>query len=384
MNNEVSATQTSSTEKRFTLKLLLVVAIAFVTALLFRRSAGIVAMTPLAFGICFAAAFIDIKFYLKAFVFGISVFSINSIEQSDISVPIIFSALCLLTLAAFEFSVSYFKKNKKAGIILSSASALVCIAFSFVFIGNPISAIFANQKFEKHIEKTYSNDKNDIFGTFEFSNIYYDFSTKAYTIDARSSKYPTLNSTVTMSKNIITDKFHSQMESIITEPYILEMTGILRQAFPSDNFSVECDELISLPDENTLSASEKSLYGNIVYEITLGGVQSYDTMQSKVMKYMEAIEASDIGYARINFKSGSGEWYRRSVTIDNDYSVSNPSFNVSLVLKGSSNRFNSLLSHRLNKDNTTDYVNHYLSDRRGICYAHTGVYCFCFNKGAAE
>jgi len=379
MNRDAIKNETDNKEKGFTLKLLVTVIAAFVAALLFRRSAGIIAMTPLAFAICFGAAFIDIKFYIKAAVFGISVFSLNSIENSEISVSLIFTALCLLTLAAFQYSVGVLKSNKKKGIILSSASALICIILSLIFIGNPISAISADKRFDDHIEATYPSEKSDIFGKFEFSSIYYDFATKSYTIDASCTKFPTVNGTITASKTMITDRFHSRMEDILTEPYILEMTGILRESFPMDNFSVSCNELLSLPNENSLDAGEGELYGSIVFEINLGGVQSFDGMQSKVINYMSAIKASEIGYAKIIFRSGSGEWYRRSVTIDKDYSLRDPSFETELITKNSTARFNSLLQHHLNKKQYSDYVNRYLSDRRGICHNHRGVHCFCFD-----
>ncbi len=379
MNGNAFKKEFDLKQKNSALNLILTVLSAFIAALLFRRSMGVIAMIPLSFGVCFAAAFINVKFYLKGAIFALTVFSLNSIEQGDISVPITFAALCLLTLALFQFSVDALKSNKTKGIIFSSASAVVCIVLSLIFIGNPISAIISNKNFDSHIKSAYPDKGNEVLGDFRFSNIYYDFSTKAYTIDASCTKFPTESGTLTTSDNIITDRFYSRMEKVLTEPYILEMTDILRTTFPLDSFSVSCDEILLLPNENLLEIGNGDLYENLVFEIFLGGVQNYDSMEKKVLEYMTAIKNSDMKFARIIFKSRIGEFYHRSVTIHSNFSLDNPVFETRLILKNSPDRFNRLLDARFNKEQYLDYVNLYLSDRRGICHKHKGVDCFCFN-----
>ncbi len=376
MNKDTSLNQK---EKNFTIKLLLTVAAAFLAALVFRRSVGIIAMTPLAFIICFAATFIEIKFYIKAMIFGIMVFSLNSIEQSNISVSLMYAALCLLACGVFQLSAYQLKKNKKKFIIYSSVSSVFCIVLSLFIIGNPFLALKYQKKFEEHIKNNYPTEKSEIFGNFEFSEIYYNYSTKAYTMDAVSTAFITERSTISVSENSVSDRFKSLMESKITNQYVLEMTSLLRSAFPLESFSVECDRVATFPKENLLNAKKGELYGDIVYEIYLGGVQSFDVMQNRVIKYMKAIEGSGIGYGKIIFLSGSGYWYRRSVTIDNDYSVQNPRFETHLVLKDSANQYNELLQSKFRKDfSINDYVNQYLCDRRGICHTHgRDVLCFC-------
>lgn len=366
-------------EQNFTIKLLITVVLAFLAALVFRRSVGIIAMTPIAFILCFAVAFIEIKFYLKASIFGIMVFSLNSIEQSNISVSLMFTALCLLACGVFQLSAYQFKKNKKKFIIFSSASGVFCIVLSLFIIGNPFLALKYQKKFEEHIKNNYPTERSEIFGNFEFSEIYYNYTTKSYTMDAVSTAFITEQSTLSMSENSVSDRFKTLMESKITNEYVLEMTSILRSAFPLESFSVECDSVATFPKENLLNAKKGELYGDIVYEIYLGGVQSFDVMQNRVTKYMKAIENSGIGYGKIVFLSGSGYWYRRSVTIDNDYSVQNPQFKTYLVLNCSANRYNELLQSKFHRDfDIDDYVNQYLCNRRGICHIHgREVLCFC-------
>ncbi len=378
MNSEAIESKTQFKEKYFTFHLLLTVVAAFLAALVFRRSAGIIAMTPAVYVICFAAAFIELKFSLKATIFVLSVFSINSIEQSDMLVSALYSALCLLACCVFEYSVRRMKRNKKQGIIFSSASGIVCIVLSLIFVGNPITAFVANEKMQDHIDSTYPKSKSEFLGAFEFSDIYYDFSTKAYTIDASATKFPTEGGTITTNKNHITDRFFSRMEEKLAEPSVLEIKAFLRTCFPNDNFDVKQDRIVAISSSDVLNIESQGLRSHIVYEITLGGVQSFDAMQEKVRNYMNFIEGANIEYAQIVFKSGKGEWYRRTITIDKG-SFSKSYLETNLILKGASNRFDGILKSQILDKQYLDYVNQHLCIRSGICYKHQDVHCFCLD-----
>ena len=84
-------------ETRFyTLKLLAITVLAFVAALLLRQSMGVIAMFPISLVICFTSAVVDISVITKAAIFGVSVFALNSIENKNTEIAVIFSALCIL------------------------------------------------------------------------------------------------------------------------------------------------------------------------------------------------------------------------------------------------------------------------------------------------
>ncbi len=300
----------------FTLKLLAVIALAFLAALVFRRSVGVVAMFPIAFVLCGISAVLDIGTTIKAVIFGITVFSVNTIENDNIEIAVIYSALCLLATLIAGYAADKIKRSKRFGISIASAGAVLCIALSVIFIGNPFAAIAANDIIEPYTDRNYPQNENAALGNFEFTNIYYDYETKAYCVDAKSSKYPTEPSPISVNDEVLYDSFYHLMESKISAPYVSDLSAVLREYLPDASFSVEFDGFISLPEEAILSSESGALYNNVRYDITVGGIQSAKDMLSQVTKMVNAIDASGIGYAQLTFKSGIGIWTRRSVTVD--------------------------------------------------------------------
>ncbi len=332
----------NSQEKVFTIKLILVVIAAFLAALFFRRSAGIIAMTPLTFLICGVASFISVKPSLKFVIFGLSVFFCNTVEQQDMKITITFTALCLLACIVFEIGARFIKKQKKYGYGIFASGLVLCIALSVVFVGNPISAIKAKNAILDYSDKVYPSSENAALGEFEFSSIYYRQDTKAYYIDATSTKYPTESGTLSFDGAKVSDEFKSIMESKLTQPYVLEITGLLRKYFPNDNFSVSYEDTAKFPDESLFASKDGELNGRLIYQIKLGGVQTANGMLEKVERYTEVIDQSDYNYAKIIFKSGTSQWTRRYVEVNSNRQFFEKT-KIYSVPAGTSNSFNEYL-----------------------------------------
>ncbi len=327
----------------YSVKLLLVVALAFIAAITFRRSAGIIAMTPISLLMCAAAAFIGISTLAKCSIFGITVFAINTIENDDINVAIMFSALCLLAIAVFSLAVQTVKKGKKYGYSIGIIGVIVCIGLNIFFVGNPFTAIKAKDKITSYTDVTYPQSENAYLGNFEFSKIYYRYDTKAYVIDAVSDKYPTEGASLTLGNEVIRDGFKSLMEEKLSEPYVLDIKSVLRDKFPNDSFSVTFDGFASLPDDPILASGTGELKNNLYYEITLGGVQTGEQMRERVRDYVNALDESGVGYAKLVFVSGIGNWQRRYVSIDPNHITDRVQFDVKFVSKDTYNGFNRYL-----------------------------------------
>lgn len=326
-----------------TVKLMLVVTLAFVAAIVFRRSAGILAMTPLSLIMCAVAAFVGVGVLTKCAVFGVTVFAVNTIENDDISVTLLFTALCLLAVFVLSIAASQIKKGKKYGYAVMIIGAVICFSLGLIFVGNPITALNAKNRITEYTNTKYPESENAYLGNFEYSDIYYNYNTKAYTITAVSDKYPTEAAAITLGGNLLRDGFESLMEEKLGEPYILEIKEILRNRFPNDSFSVNLDGFALLPEENAFSSSNGELYQNIRYEIVLGGVQTADQMRERVNDYVKALDESGIGYAGLTFKSGIGNWIRRYVYIDPNHVKGDMSFDIKYVNKDTSNDFNRYL-----------------------------------------
>ena len=348
MTNKPKETKTKETASSlYALKLFLVVALAFVAALTFRRSAGIVAMTPISLLMCATAAFIGISEFEKYAVFGITVFAVNTVENDDINVAIMFTALCLLATILFGITAKMIKRGKKYGYIVGVLCVLVCVGLNLIFVGNPFNAMNAKNKFTDYIEANYPQSENAYLGNFEFSEIYYRYDTKAYVIDAVSDKSPTESASLTLGNEVIRDGFKSLMEQKLSEPYVLDIKSILRENFPDDSFSVNFDGFASLPDEQVLVSATGELKNNLYYEIILGGVQTGEQMRERVREYVNVLDESGVGYAKLIFKSGIGNWQRRYVSIDPNHTSNRLKFEVGFVSKDTSNLFNRYLEKEI-------------------------------------
>lgn len=348
VKKEVEGTEKS--ERFFQLKLLLTVALAFCAALVFRRSAGVISMTPLAFLLCGAGAFIGISRYLKTAVFVLMVFILNTVELSDMKIAFIYSALCLLACVLFEYAAEKIKGKKKLGYAVAAFGLAVCISLSFLFIGNPFRAYKAQKMFDEYIERVYPESDNAALGRFDFSKVYYNYRTRAFASDGVSSSYPTETASLTTNGEIINDGFAPIMQSKIAEPYVLEMTMLLREIFPNDTFSVEYDGIAKLPGETLFSAAEGELHGSMNYIITIGGIQGAKEMLDRTEEYLNAIDRSELGYGRIIFRSGIGNWYRRSITVEGYHFIGRPSFELERVSLGTSSEFNKFVLKTLRFD----------------------------------
>lgn len=336
--------KTEKSDRFISLKLLLTVALAFCAALVFRRSVGIIAMTPLAFLLIGAGAFINMNPYLKTAAFVLTVFTLNTIEQSDITVTLIYSALCLLACILFEYSAAKIRSGKKRGVAVAAFGAAVCILLSFLFIGNPFRAYKAQKMFDEYIDRVYPASDDSALGRTDFSKVYYNYKTKAFVSDGVSSLYPTETASLTTNGEIINDGFASIMKTKLAEPYLIEMTTLLRDIFPNDSFGIEYDGFAALPGETLFSAAEGELHGNMNYIITIGGIQGAKEMLERTEEYINAIDKADIGYGRIIFRSGIGNWYRRSITVEGGHFIGRPSLELDRVRRSDSTRFNRFVS----------------------------------------
>ncbi len=336
-------TDASGSSRTSTVALMLTVLAAFLAALTFRQSVGILAMTPVAFIIIAAATAIDLRPLIKNTIFVLMIFIVNTIEQEDIIIPIIFSALCLLVRIVSDVTVKVIKKNKKLGILSAAAGSALCIFLSLIFVGNPITAIIADGTIDEYTLEKYPQNDSAALGSFSFSDIYYNFRTGAYAVDAVSSEYPTESAMISAENDIIRDRFETVMTEKIAEPYVLELTSVLREAFPDESFGVAYDRITSLPDDAVLSKAAHELDGAIIFEISLGGVQTAPQMIKKVKKYIKAIDEADFEYAEIIFKSGTGSWIRRSVSVSSNRLKSEWTPKINYVPAGTSNSFNEFL-----------------------------------------
>ena len=343
MKNEKLKRITSSP----TVKLAVVVLLAFIAAVTFRRSAGILAMTPISLVCCFIAAFIGVGTIMKATVFGTTVFIVNTLENDDIDVTLVFSTLCLLSILFFSISAAIIKKGKKYGYAILCVGIVLCFALNIHYVGNPIKAYKAHNTITDYTESKYIASENAYLGNFEYSSIYYRYDTKAFYVDAKSDKFPTVVGSLTSNGTSLADGFLPLMEEKLAEPYLLEMKALFRENYADDTFYVNFDGFALKPNENPLSSEKGELYGNLKYEIILGGVQTEKQMRERIRDYVNLLDDSGFDYAHLTFKCGIGIWERRYVVIDPNHMDGEFEIKIKYVNPYTSNEFNRYLDRIL-------------------------------------
>ncbi len=330
------------------IKITVVALLAFFAGLTFRQSVGIIAMTPVFLVFCGIGAFVNAKTSVKLVCFGVTVFWLNTVENKNMKTVLIFTALCLLACAIFEIGARFIKKQSKLGTPIFCTGAITCAALSFLLVGNPFTALTARDTINGYADGIYPKNEDEFFGRFEFSNIKYDFETETYSIEAKSTKFPTEGAPISYTNGNVRDGFIGIAKQKASEPYVLEFTDILRKSFPSDGFSVEFERFTFLPNENLFSAGGDKLYGNVDFEITLNGIQSVPEFFERAERYYEVISESGINYSSVTFKTGTsarnGIWFSRSVTLDPNYSPEFAEFKFRLVPTGTSEFFNEYFS----------------------------------------
>lgn len=322
----------------------LTVVFAFLGAVCFRRSAGILAMTPVAFIIWGAMTLIKTDWRLRTFICVLTAFILNTVEQSDMKVTMTYTTLCLLICLFSTLLSRSIKSKKKLPKLIGYVGIIITISLSISLIGNPIKAISANSSLNEYAENKYPNIENAALGEFELSSIYYVSETGTYAMDITSNLYPTEIGTLTYGENHISDSFEAKMLEKLAEPYVLEITSVLREVFPNDSFSVNFDSISALPSESPFSAKANELYGDIVFDIRLGGVQTANAMLERVDDYTELLERKGIGFSKIIFKSGIGQWVQRSITVSGSSYSELDKLVLERIPTGTSNRFNRYLA----------------------------------------
>lgn len=321
------------------LKLFTVILLAFFAGLLFRRSAGLIAMFPFWMIFCGASVFITVNIKIKLTIFGAMVFTLNTVETEDIRVTLTFTALCLLACLLFELSAKLIKQKKSAGYCAVAAAVILPITLSVIFVGNPISGIKANHVFNDYAAGKYLNSERADPEEFSFTKIYYNPKAKAFEFQATASDFPTEVGLISVKGDGITDKFQTIVQKHLSEPYITEVTKALREKFPDEAFTVSVYDIYPKDQREIISAEENELYGSIVFKIELSGVQTENDMERKVTQYTAVIDGAGIDYGRIVYTGGINPWVRRSATVTKERPMGNLRLDLSRVPVFTSFRF---------------------------------------------
>ncbi len=301
-------------KKHTTLSYLLLGILACISALSFRRSAGIWMMLPI-YPLCVAVgSFLPVKRWQRGAFFLPLVFILNAVECKNTRELLLPAVMAVCVFALTEGAVFCFRKKKKV-LVLSGVCLLAVCLFTNAFVfGDPVSAYLAKQKLDRHIEEAYDTKQGGLF----FRDFRFDRSSRCYVMTAGSDELPGVTGDLIVSGDTVIDHFQWVLEDIQMQPGAYELGQVLREAFPSDLFAVLRKGIRNYPaNGQKRSANDATDYGKDTdYEIRISGTPTYKQLVETAKAYTNTLQATGASYRSVVFSGGAHPLYRITVTLD--------------------------------------------------------------------
>ncbi len=302
-------------KKHSTLHLLILALLSCVAALSFRKSAGIWMMIPV-YPLCVAAAsFLSVKRWQRG-VFFLALIAILNLVENERQIEILrIVGMALLTFLFIELAVWSMRKKKIAICLCGVVLIAGCLCANALLFGDPFSAFHAQKQLTEYIRQQYDMEN----GGHTFGNVRFDTDSKLYTLTAYNDIYPTETGEIFLCGGYVVDHYRELLEKQQMQEPATELTNILREAFPSDSFTVVCLGISKYPTNGQkLSAHDTTDYSSqISYCIQLSGKPNYEKLITAAKKYLDVLTDSGLSYGDLTFTSSVGTLYRLSVTPSN-------------------------------------------------------------------
>ncbi len=301
-------------KKHTTLTYLLLGILACISALSFRKGAGIWMMLPI-YPLCVAVgSFLPVKRWQRGAFFLLLVLILNAVECKNTMQLLLPAVMTVCVFALTEGAVFCFRKKKKALVLSGVCLLAVCLFTNAYVFGNPVSAFLAKQKLDKHIEETYDTEQGGLF----FRDFRFDRSSRCYVMTAGTDELPGETGDLIVSGDTVIDRFQWVLEDIQMQPEAYELGRVLREAFPSDLFAVLRKGIHNYPaNGQKRSANDATDYRKDTdYEIRISGTPTYKQLIETAQAYTNTLQATGETYRSIVFSGGAHPLYRITVTLD--------------------------------------------------------------------
>lgn len=309
------------------LRAIVTVLLAFAAALCLRRSAGIVAMLPAGIALTFASAFIGHDIITRFAAFLASVFILNTVEEKDSRVVLLFMALCLLALVFSEIGAKALKKHKNRGIAVLSAGAVVCIAASVIFIGNPFSAVKSQKLIRAELDKKYPSAVSEYLGGVEASAVYYDTFSRVYAADVTCGKEPTRSAKMYIMGGTVYDSFEPIAAECIGHPVITRLSELLESKSLSYSYSVELAGVTKDYGGAMPVGGTDDTAARVKLSVRISGAQTEELFVSAAEEFIAAVDGLNFPYESITFTDTRSVWLPRTAVVSGQH----PRFGYSII-----------------------------------------------------
>ena len=299
----------SSGDTFYYIKLFSAVTLAFAGTYFALPARGLISTLPVFLIASLVSVLISIPSWQKASLFGFFAFFFALIEYDSLH-ALGFAVLCILTVLISSLTFLLMQKKKVFHAIITLI-LLFSVAYPHAyFFGNIFEAKEADNRLREYTAERYTSDDIVISPTF------YDYGTKSYRVSVYDRKTPTEVYTVSTGKRIIYDSYSKYTERALMNKKMLEITAVLRNAFPNDSFEVIPVRINGYPFDGAISISDDTDYSYYMqFRILLSGQLDREYFLEKSTEYFEAISRQGMSYSRITFATRGLHLSALSVTV---------------------------------------------------------------------
>ncbi len=304
-------------QKNSTVALLCTILPACIGAATFRWGSGIWMILPI-YPLCVAVSsvlsrYFPIKLWLRAAFFPVMTSLLNMMLGENMQDTIVAAAIATVSFLLIELAVALCMRKRLFHTLSGVLIALVCIAATSLYLGNPISAVKADGILRKYIETHYDTEA----GGHEFGTIRYDYRTGYYSVTAYNYESPAETCHILAIGDFVVDHYRDLLEDQETRDEALAITTTLRKSFGSDMFSVVQMGI----GEFKRSLINYSVYNETEYAsdmdfcIRMSGKPTLEKLYDAALSYHTVLESSDLQFDELLYAGGEGLRFRIAIRI---------------------------------------------------------------------
>ncbi|NCA67946.1 MAG: hypothetical protein EOM87_07785 [Clostridia bacterium] len=268
---------------------------------------GVFATLMLIIPLAFACALLKLKWWIKVLFFAGFGYILSTIYIDSALQSVVTGLICGVLVALAMVSVWLFKKKKPVFIIAGAAIIAVTAVFHFAVMGNPFEAFRTDGMIKDHVEEQY--DGNSVV----LSSTYYDRNMGVFCADIYGKTDPTTIYTIYVFGDTLTDNYGKHIEYNLMTGKRLEMSDILRRAFPSAGFTIKQVSISGYPDGKMSLYDTTDYSKRMSFDIYVSSDLTVTEFKSRINAFLLTLCGADIGVEKLTFYGGKTGNYVRMV-----------------------------------------------------------------------
>ena len=290
--------KSKNTTLRYYIDLIVVCALAFVSAYMLLPKGGKWATLPFCIVCAVAAGFTRVKWLFSSIIFAISAYFVSSFFVGDFEFSVVCAAFsgvcCLVGCLAAKFTES---RKALAAVAAVFLVAIGCAGHFYLF-GSPLSAFHASDTLEAYVSENYTD-------SVKTNGLRYDRAKRLYFTEIYGTNNVTDICTLYSDGTYVIDNYRARAVNSLMSDARLKVQLALRDAYPNGKFSVVSAGISAFP-EGKLDVSEQfSDLSRMSFDINVSTALTLDDFASLAGEYIRAVAKAGLRPAHIRVRGGN-------------------------------------------------------------------------------